>query len=413
MENGKEVEVVREITFIAGANIHVDVKMEELESRVRDVLIKNRAIQEKSKHKLEEALNAFNKKHANDCATTRQEGEALAKAIRAMASALKEDLAALQKSERELGQFIQETERTTKDRAELYARMEAEIRRESEERREYLKEDREAQQKMDEEISKLLKQHTEISKRIQGILEEDIGRLEEEILQTKQAAAMVPFVGSMTAAEPAEAAAANAAKELARNGKPVYSTTNVPLVGTVVVNVFNCYMAYKLLASEMASKEALQAVAKLELQAQAVRTQIEAVRTKAAEEAAKREARRRRRKEDIKWYHGTDSSETVSRVGLNKAEFLARDPEEGEKGFFVTPTKVYAQATAVRKTVARNWFNKTLNTPVVLVADNAVIGRFLKPTSFTNQKGTPEEGEMYIPVEDFDKVPRNAFRRTP
>lgn len=52
------------------------------------------------------------------------------------------------------------------------------------------------------------------------------------------------------------------------------------------------------------------------------------------------------------------------------------------------------------------------NAPVVLVADDAVIGPFLRPTIFTNDPTMPEFGEMYIPWQVFDQVPRHAFQRT-
>src|SRR5262249_21721282 len=112
------------------------------------------------------------------------------------------------------------------------------------------------------------------------------------------------------------------------------------------------------------------------------------------------------------WYHGTDSSETVSKIGLNKAAFLAENPAEPDKGFFVTPFIASAKRDAITKALGASR-GGVVRTPVVLEANGAVIGPFLKPTNFTNDPTTPEWGEMYIPVEDFDKVPRNAFRRRP
>jgi hypothetical protein len=110
------------------------------------------------------------------------------------------------------------------------------------------------------------------------------------------------------------------------------------------------------------------------------------------------------------WYHGTHSGETVSTLGLNLADFLGNDPEEPDKGFFATQNKAFAQTAAVSKTSWINFKKGTSHTPVLLVADDAVIGPFLRVPGVALEGG--EEGEMYIPFELFPMVPRNAFRRT-
>lgn len=124
------------------------------------------------------------------------------------------------------------------------------------------------------------------------------------------------------------------------------------------------------------------------------------------------EPKERRRKRDKLWYHGTDSTETVSTAGLDIREIERRGRDNDAvdvDGFFVTSSLAEAVIYAEWKTNARieQGLIPPDSYPVVLVARDSVIGRFLVPV----RGGSPTE--RMIPRESFPLVPRFAFTRMP
>jgi hypothetical protein len=86
--------------------------------------------------------------------------------------------------------------------------------------------------------------------------------------------------------------------------------------------------------------------------------------------------------------------------GLDANELMAR-PNPDKRGTFVSPNIEDAEDYARLAAFERG------GTPVVMQADNAVIGKYLS---------TPPNaiaGEMYIPIDQFPNVPLNAFGPAP
>lgn len=106
------------------------------------------------------------------------------------------------------------------------------------------------------------------------------------------------------------------------------------------------------------------------------------------------------------WYHGTDSTETVSISGLDPAVTLGT-PGSDDRGFFVSPDEATARLYAIGKTTARIGLGEVGPDvrAVVLAAENSVLGIMLQEPEF------PIGGEKFVPLDDYPKVPHNAFRR--
>src|SRR5205085_1059480 len=100
---------------------------------------------------------------------------------------------------------------------------------------------------------------------------------------------------------------------------------------------------------------------------------------------------KRRRREKL-WFHGTDSTETISVIGLSEHEmqrYTATD--DIEPGLYVSPKKSIASAYADFKTKVRldNQEIPVGSYPVVLAAQDKIIGRFLISPAY------PVEGEKF------------------
>jgi hypothetical protein len=110
------------------------------------------------------------------------------------------------------------------------------------------------------------------------------------------------------------------------------------------------------------------------------------------------------------WYHGTDSNSAndILTNGLNADNMRDAGAQTGGAdltGFHVFPdpsdAEDFANDVSLPPPVGRG------GTPVVLGADDAVIGPFLQP------RPDPHGGEMVIPPDQFPNVPPGAFRPVP
>ena len=106
------------------------------------------------------------------------------------------------------------------------------------------------------------------------------------------------------------------------------------------------------------------------------------------------------------WYHGTDSTETISVCGLDPGVTLGT-PGSDDRGFFVTPHEATARHYAIGKTAARIALGEIgpHARAVVLAAEDSVVGVSLQEPEFAIG------GEKFVPLDDYGKVPRHAFRR--